>query len=374
MVGDGANDAAALQAATAGLALLARAREGPGGNSSTRNATPTEPWSPAEARVLAPIFEREMRSLRLAGHPTPGAKALERVEDLRRRKAAGGSGAFALGALVDALLGHGAEATSGMGDVGSSFEVGEASMAAPFSSRRGSPLSVVDVVCHGRAALEHAVQGRCMLALEGMAAALSLSALYLRGVRFAQAQLLAGQAVGTVCGAATAFPLLPRTLEKRRVVSSVLEPRVGVSLLGQALVHLGTMIGALAISGAPVDVAVVEALGGAAGEEEPSRQFQPSPLNTAVFLLSICQLLSTTLVNAVRVRTDGAGSLMRTVMRITEGATILLAVGAVPMATERLRLDFSKGRVFQIQLAALVLLDRSLARLADDIAARLYPL
>lgn len=134
------------------------------------------------------------------------------------------------------------------------------------------------------------------------------------------------------------------------------------------------MIGALAISGAPVDVAVVEALGGAAGEEEPSRQFQPSPLNTAVFLLSICQLLSTTLVNAVRVRTDGAGSLMRTVMRITEGATILLAVGAVPMATERLRLDFSKGRVFQIQLAALVLLDRSLARLADDIAARLYPL
>ena len=70
-------------------------------------------------------------------------------------------------------------------------QLGDASLAAPFTSKLPSIASVVDILSQGRCTLVSSIQNQQILVLTCLISAYSLSTLYVDGVRMAEAQMIA---------------------------------------------------------------------------------------------------------------------------------------------------------------------------------------
>jgi cation-transporting ATPase 13A1 len=197
---------------------------------------------------------------------------------------------------------------------------GDASIAAPFTSRQPSIKSVVDLVRQGRCTLLSALQQQQIMMLECMITAYTLSALSLEGARSSERQMMASGWLIMIASLAFSYSTPIDRMHKVRPIRSLFHPAIFISILGQALIHLYCMVTAVNMAteemGPEALKEVVEfhkrvrsgeqaELDALEDDEDPwaemmfiwQQPFLPNLLNTVVFLVETSQIISVLFVN-----------------------------------------------------------------------------
>ena len=364
MCGDGANDVGALKQAHVGVALLsgfggANTKKIPGVDSNSQNSTPGTVTNPdgTVVEAKAETFAEKMKRVQDQQKKMKEDKAKEAAarrrdqaelmvlqkqwfeEELALREAAGDKWAQfgAMKAATSRMVGEtkrraaerqrargGAMQTPGFAQMMQEMEgaedmetpqvkLGDASMAAPFTSRIPSVRSAVDIIRQGRCTLVSAIQMQQVLVLSCLISAYSLSVLYLDGIRSSDNQMIASGSALTAASLAFSYATPVHTLSPVRPLRSIFHPANFISLIGQLIIHIGCMVFAVRMvkrsTGEEADfpenvpvAKVPEAMLRNATEEQRSiwdqgPPFTPSLLNTVVFLVETVQRVCVMLVN-----------------------------------------------------------------------------
>jgi len=167
-------------------------------------------------------------------------------------------------------------------------QIGDASIAAPFTSKMPSIRSCVDIIRQGRCTLVTSIQMYQILALNCLISAYSLSVLYLDGVKYGDTQMTCSGILGSVAYMSVSRSKPLNRLSAVKPLPSIFHPALFLSLLGQFTTHLVTMM-----------VAVRSAKAHLPEDYEPDidGQFHPGILNSVVFLVSNVQQVTVFVVN-----------------------------------------------------------------------------
>jgi cation-transporting ATPase 13A1 len=198
-------------------------------------------------------------------------------------------------------------------------KLGDASIAAPFTSKLPSIRSTLDIIRQGRCTLVSTIQMQQVLALECLISAYSMSALYLDGVSKAENQLVATGLLLMVASLAFSYARPVQRLSPVRPITSLFHPAIWVSIAGQLAIHLGSMMYIINLARsiltqhelsvldgdvveldevAPPPPPPLDLPGGPPPDSEGfTRPFKPSLLNTVVFLVQTAQQAAVMLVN-----------------------------------------------------------------------------
>ena len=201
-------------------------------------------------------------------------------------------------------------------------KLGDASIAAPFTSKLPSIRSCVDIVRQGHCTLVSTVQQQQILMLHCLISAYSLSALSLEGSRSSEPQLIASGLLLSVASIAFSFARPLDRLSPTLPLASIFHPALLLSVLGQLAVHASCMLYALqlaktSMSASELAAAIafqrkqekLEALGEPSTPPEGSSAdaaaaggvsfaaHKPNLLNTVVFLVETAQQVAVMLVN-----------------------------------------------------------------------------
>jgi cation-transporting ATPase 13A1 len=170
------------------------------------------------------------------------------------------------------------------------LKLGDASVAAPFTSKLANVSTVVNVIRQGRCALVSTIQMYKILALNCLISAYSLSVLYLAGIKFGDAQATVSGILLSVCFMSISRGKAIEKLSKERPQPGIFNIYIMGSILGQFAIHL------VALIYITKEIYILE-------PREPQidldKTFQPSLLNTAMFLLQLSQQISTFTVNYI---------------------------------------------------------------------------
>jgi len=167
-------------------------------------------------------------------------------------------------------------------------KIGDASVAAPFTSKMPSIRSCVDIIRQGRCTLVTSVQQYQILALNCLISSYSLSVLYLDGVKYGDTQMTAMGILMSVAFMSVSRSKPLAKLSPVRPLNSIFHPSLFLSLLGQFSVHLAVMYWAVnsAKEHLPDDY-----------EVNLDGEFKPGLVNTVVFLVSNVQQVTVFVVN-----------------------------------------------------------------------------
>eukprot|EP00534_Pseudo-nitzschia_fraudulenta_P012894 CAMPEP_0201223372 /NCGR_PEP_ID=MMETSP0851-20130426/193078_1 /ASSEMBLY_ACC=CAM_ASM_000631 /TAXON_ID=183588 /ORGANISM="Pseudo-nitzschia fraudulenta, Strain WWA7" /LENGTH=1522 /DNA_ID=CAMNT_0047513131 /DNA_START=482 /DNA_END=5050 /DNA_ORIENTATION=+ len=167
-------------------------------------------------------------------------------------------------------------------------KLGDASIAAPFTSKMPSIKSCVDIVRQGRCTLVSSIQMYQIMALQCLISSYSLSVLYLDGVKYGDTQMTAMGVLGSISFMSVSRSKPLDRLSSVRPLTSIFHPALFISLLGQFAIHLTTMVIAVyyAKKNLPEDY-----------DADLDGQFKPGILNTVVFLVSNVQQVTVFVVN-----------------------------------------------------------------------------
>lgn len=167
-------------------------------------------------------------------------------------------------------------------------KLGDASVAAPFTSKMPSIRSCVDIIRQGRCTLVTSIQMYQILALNCLISAYSLSVLYLDGVKYGDTQMTAMGILGSISFMSVSRSKPLDKLSAVRPLSSIFHPSLFLSLLGQFSMHLSTMILATREAKKHLPDGYQAELEGV---------FKPGILNSVVFLVSSVQQVTVFVVN-----------------------------------------------------------------------------
>ena len=193
-------------------------------------------------------------------------------------------------------------------DVGTPMvKLGDASIAAPFTSKLASIRSCLDIIRQGHCTLVSTVQQQQILMLHCMISAYSLSALSLDGTRASEQQLIASGMLLSCASIAFSFAKPLDRLSHVLPLASIFHPALIVSVLGQLLIHASCMLYALRLARAHMGEEQVreviklqrqaDKLYEAGDEEAASKAHKPNLLNTVVWLVETAQQVAVMLVN-----------------------------------------------------------------------------
>merc|ERR1719199_531918 len=112
-------------------------------------------------------------------------------------------------------------------------QLGDASIAAPFTSRTPSISSTVDIIRQGRCTLLSAVQQMQIMMLESMISAYTLSAMSVDGTKPSEAQMMASGSLMTVASLAFSFAKPADKMHPTLPLRSVFHPAIFFSMIGQ---------------------------------------------------------------------------------------------------------------------------------------------
>ncbi|KAJ8599753.1 hypothetical protein CTAYLR_003391 [Chrysophaeum taylorii] len=433
MCGDGGNDVGALKQADVGVALLA----GYGDANTTghyadvgeklakgrKKDAAAEDVLNAQAEALADARERgaETRKKHLANRQKElMAKQREWIEEeLARRAEKGDTGIGAqFGAVksvamrlrkemaqevdkIDAKLGNvydnsgeineektadkspqdlAAELLGSTGDEGGGLPMirpGDASVAAPFTSRAPSIRAVVDLIRQGRCTLLSSLQQQQIMVLESVISAYTLAALSLEGARSSERQMMASGWLLIVASMAFSYATPLEKMSPSRPIGSLFDPSIVVSVAGQGAIHIFCMRQAVKMATERMGPAALDAVvkfqrrarsGEIAAEEAEddvfawftsiwSTPFLPNLLNTAVFLVETSQMIAVLLVN-YKGRPWMKGLLENHALFlslfISIAGLVLCAWNFVPMVNQSIHLAPFPDDLFRFKIAGLV--------------------
>ncbi|KAG5184553.1 hypothetical protein JKP88DRAFT_354404 [Tribonema minus] len=230
-------------------------------------------------------FQKTVAELEAKGESFAAVKAamLLRKEEATRiqteRKKHGGieGSASQMAALMDGLE----EGETPMAS--STVKIGDASVAAPFTSKMPSIRGCVDIVRQGRCTLVTSMQMYQILALNCLISAYSLSVLYLDGVKYGDKQMTAQGILMSASFIAISRSKPLDRLSTVRPLTSIFSPALFLSILGQFALHLATMMISVADAKKHMPEDYVPDLDG---------EFKPNIINGVVFLVGAVQQVS----------------------------------------------------------------------------------
>ncbi len=163
------------------------------------------------------------------------------------------------------------------------IKLGDASIAAPFTSQMPSITGTVDIIRQGRCTLVTTIQMYQILATNCLNSAYFLSVLYLDGVKYGDGQKTALGMLMTVSFITISFTKPLKDLSSVRPFTSVFHPALFSSMVGQFCLHLGTMMYAVKRSKEylPADF-----------DPDLEGEFKPNIINGVVFLVGSVQEVS----------------------------------------------------------------------------------
>uniref|UniRef100_A0A7S3NFW8 Cation-transporting P-type ATPase C-terminal domain-containing protein n=1 Tax=Aureoumbra lagunensis TaxID=44058 RepID=A0A7S3NFW8_9STRA len=195
---------------------------------------------------------------------------------------------------------------------------GDASVAAPFTSRAPSIRAVVDLIRQGRCTLLSSLQQQQIMCLESIISAYTLAALSLEGARSSERQMMASGWLLIVASLAFSYATPLEKMSPVRPLSSLADYSVVFSILGQGAIHIFCMRQAVKLATDRMGPTALDAVvnfqrraraGEVAAEEIDeddimawfssiwSTPFLPNLLNTSVFLVETSQMVAVMLVN-----------------------------------------------------------------------------
>eukprot|EP00211_Chloroparvula_japonica_P000750 CAMPEP_0119125976 /NCGR_PEP_ID=MMETSP1310-20130426/5062_1 /TAXON_ID=464262 /ORGANISM="Genus nov. species nov., Strain RCC2339" /LENGTH=1513 /DNA_ID=CAMNT_0007116097 /DNA_START=47 /DNA_END=4588 /DNA_ORIENTATION=+ len=184
---------------------------------------------------------------------------------------------------------------------------GDASIAAPFTSKMPSIRSVANIIRQGRCTLVSTVQQQQILVLNCLITAYSLSALSLEGARNSEYQLIATGLTLVVASMAFTFAKPLDRLSNVHPLPTVFHPASIISVFGQLAIHLACMVYAVRMSKDAMGETELKALLNfqkeaarrykMTGNEEFLSKHKPNLLNTVIFLVETAQQVSVMAVN-----------------------------------------------------------------------------
>ncbi|KAK0440984.1 endoplasmic reticulum Ca-transporting P-type ATPase [Armillaria borealis] len=276
MAGDGTNDVGALKQAHVGVALL--------------DGTPEDLQKIAEHQKferIKKVYESQLKiSARFNQPPPPVPPAIAHLfpDAVQAQQAAAANlqvarkrnpmEKFDLAGITDKL--------ADMED-----KLGDASCAAPFTSKLSHVAAIAHIIRQGRCTLVATIQMYKILALNCLITAYSLSVQYLDGIKYGDYQVTITGMLMSVCFLCISRAKPVDKLSRERPLGNIFNFYVLLSILLQFALHIATLVYITELSRVfeergPIDL---------------EAKFEPSLLNTAIYLLGLSQQVSTFAIN-----------------------------------------------------------------------------
>mmetsp|Transcript_272 Transcript_272/g.664 ORF Transcript_272/g.664 Transcript_272/m.664 type:complete len:1324 (+) Transcript_272:50-4021(+) len=231
--------------------------------------------------------EAETKRLQEMGESFAQFKAMKNVvkkyQQESKQKVADAGGSFAFSAAALAAREDGLED----GEL-PMLKLGDASIAAPFTSKFPSIRSVYDIIRQGRCTLVTSVQNNQIMVLTSLISSYSLSVLYLDGIKFSDYQMTATGVLLTASHLAVSHVKPLKEISGVRPLTSMFSPALFLSLFGQFIIHLTCMIIAVQKAKSYMDPNF---------KQEMHGKFSANLINTTVFFIETMQQVSVLMVN-----------------------------------------------------------------------------
>jgi len=169
-----------------------------------------------------------------------------------------------------------------------SIKLGDASVAAPFTSKLANVIAIPNIIRQGRCTLVATIQMYKILALNCLISAYSLSVLYLDGIKFGDGQVTISGMMMSVCFLSISRAKTVESLSKERPQHNIFNIYIIGSVLGQFAVHISTLI---------YVSQYVQRVEPKDPNPDLEKDFEPSLLNSAIYLLQLIQQISTFAIN-----------------------------------------------------------------------------
>ncbi|VDO18536.1 unnamed protein product [Heligmosomoides polygyrus] len=245
--------------------------------------------------------------------------------------------------------------------------LGDASIAAPFTSKYTSIASICHVIKQGRCTLVTTLQMFKILALNALVSAYSLSALYMDGVKFSDTQATVQGLLLAACFLFVSRSKPLKTLSRQRPMTNIFNAYTLLTVTGQFVIHFGCLL--YVVNCAHAATPTPEKV-------DLEAKFTPSILNTSVYIISMALQVCTFAVN-YRGRPFMESLIENKAMLysilISGSAVFMLATGASPDAMQQFELVILPNELRNIlvycvafDLVACYMIDRILNFLLGD--------